>query len=222
MSRPLKISIGEFYHLYNRGVDKREIFLEKSDYERFISLLYFSNSEKKLKLSNYSNHKQRSIFDIDIGESLVSIGAYCLMPNHFHLLIYEKKENGISLFMQRLLTAYTMYFNKKYNRTGSLFQGTYKSQHADTDRYFKYLFSYIHLNPVKLIDPFWKENGLADINKAYAFLDNYLYSSFLDYKGLERKLGKILSKETVLDCFENKDAFIKNITEWLEYKDLLL
>ena len=91
------------------------------------------------------------------------------MPNHFHILVKEKIENGISKFMGKLTTGYSMYFNKRYDRTGSLFQGVFKSVHADSDEYLKYLFAYIHLNPIKLINPEWKENGIKDKNRANAF-----------------------------------------------------
>jgi len=101
---------------------------------------------------------------INRGEQLVNIVTYCLMSNHFHLLIYEKTEGGISKFMQKVTTAYTMYFNKSKQRTGALFQGKFKAKHASiNDNYLKYLVAYIHLNPIKLIDAQWKENGRLGI-----------------------------------------------------------
>ncbi|OGJ11058.1 hypothetical protein A2467_03325, partial [Candidatus Nomurabacteria bacterium RIFOXYC2_FULL_36_8] len=142
---------GEYYHIYNRGVEKREIFLDKEDYFHFLKLLYICNSNKSITLRNISDN-------FDRGETIVDIGAYCIMPNHFHVLCYEKIENGISTFMKKLSTAYAMYFNKKYIRTGILFQGRFKSEHANTDGYLKYLYAYIHLNPAKLKNPKWKED----------------------------------------------------------------
>ena len=117
MSRKIIFSLGENYHIYNRGNDKRVTFQNKTDYDRFIALLYLCNSVKNIRLSDYPKVKLEKLLDIKRGETIVDIGAYCLMPNHFHLLIHEKTENGISKFMQKLLTAYTMYFNKKNERT---------------------------------------------------------------------------------------------------------
>ena len=122
MSRAFAFTIKEYYHCYSRGTEKRKIFLNKKDYERFISLLFVCNSTKTIHLSDFSKKTFGEIFNIERGDSLVEIGAYCLMPNHFHLLLREKKQGGISLFMQKIITAYTMYFNKKYERTGSLFK----------------------------------------------------------------------------------------------------
>jgi putative transposase len=166
--RLISFSGGEFYHVYNRGTDKRAIYLDKSDYKRFIELLYLSNSSHSFVVRDiYRNNE--SIYEYDRGDLLVAIGAYCLMPNHFHILVTPLVENGISKFMNKLCTSYSMYFNKKYNRTGALFQGKFKAEHADRDEYLKYLYAYIHLNPVKLIDSTWKEEGIKDAGKKLEF-----------------------------------------------------
>ena len=112
--RKQSFAISEYYHLYNRGVEKRKIFLDKRDYLHFLYLMYVCNTIKNIKTRDLGN-------DFDREETIVSIGAYCLMPNHFHILVKEKTNNGISLFMRKLLTAYAMYFNVKYKRTGRLY-----------------------------------------------------------------------------------------------------
>jgi len=152
-------------------------------------------------------------------ETLVYIGVYCLMPNHFHLLIKEKMENGISKFMQKLLTAYSMYFSKKYKRTGGLFEGKFKSQHISTDRYLKYIFSYIHLNPIKLIEPKWKEKGIRNIKGALIYLKTYQHSSYLDYLNEDRLKLKILDKKEFPKYFSSKNSFEREIFAWLKYKE---
>ena len=162
-------AVGEFYHVYNRGTDKRKIFLSQADYQRFIILLYLANSNQPVRIDLRRNSVEK-LFEADRGKDLVDIGAYCLMPNHFHILLKEKVENGISLFMQKITTAYTMYFNKKHERSGVLFQGVFKSEHLATDNYLKYIYSYIHLNPVKLIEPTWRENGIKNKLKVKKFL----------------------------------------------------
>src|SRR3989344_7999827 len=113
---------GEYYHIYNRGNSKQKIFHNKADYERFISLLYLSNSGNNFKIDYIGKH---NIYITDRGSRLVSIGAYCLMPNHFHILITPLVEGGVSKFMQKMTTAYSMYYNQKYRRTGGLFEGKF-------------------------------------------------------------------------------------------------
>lgn len=214
MLRGFSFSIDEFYHLYNRGTDKRTIFPTLSDYERFVVLLYLCNGKTPIV---FREIPEEDFFTFARGEALVDIGAYCLLPNHFHLLLREKIEGGISVFMRKLLTAYSMYFNKKNERTGNLFEGTYKARHADTDNYLKYLFSYIHLNPAKKVDANWKTNMRTNPGKIFDYINRYPYSSFLDYRGQARKEGAILNKAAFPDYFESKRDVVRSITDWLEY-----
>ena len=213
MRRPFSFSLHEFYHLYNRGTEKRIIFMDTDDWEHFLSLLYLCNNKNPIVFRELPH---KDLFNVERGETLVDIGAYCLMPNHFHILVREKIENGISNFMKKLSTAYSMYFNTKYERTGSLFEGTFKAHHADTDRYLKYLFSYIHLNPVKRIEPDWKTNLRTDSKKIFDYVNTYAYSSFQDYKN-ERKESIILQKNVFPEYFETKAEVNKSLIEWLSY-----
>jgi len=208
---------GEYYHVYNRGNDKRTIFLDASDYSRFLALLYICNNTRIVHLSDYVGSSLHDILSLSRGEMIVDIGAYCLMPNHFHFLLREKKEGGISAFMQKLSTGYTMYFNKKHHRSGSLFEGVFKSKHVDIDEYLKYLFSYIHLNPVKIIDSEWKEKGLNDLQKTKEFLEKYEYSSYLDFIGKTRPENSILSRKEFPDYFETAKDFEDLLNDWLTY-----
>ncbi len=176
--RRVNLVEGEYYHIYNRGNSKQKIFHDKEDYLRFISLLYISNTSESFNFYNLMRDNNFDAYRVKRVNLLVNIGAFCLMPNHFHLLITQISENGLSKFMQKLSTAYSMYYNKKYQRTGGLFEGKFKSQHASTDRQLKYLFSYIHLNPVKLIQKDWKENGIRNKKEAIDFLNKYQYSRF--------------------------------------------
>ena len=143
--------------------------------------------------------------------------AFSFMPNHLHLLLRQLVDNGISKFMQKLTTAYVMYYNKKYKHTGGLFEGKFKSEHVSEERYLKYLFSYIHLNPIKLIQKDWKEVGVKNKKETLEYLYNYQYSSYLDYLGIERIQNNILNKETFPKYFPNKKSFTKEIFEWLNY-----
>ncbi len=219
MTRSINFATDEFYHLYNRGTEKRNIFSSDSDRKRFLTLLYICNSAKSVDLK-LQGRTLEEVLQIDRGPALVEIGSYCLMPNHVHLLVRAKKENGISRFMQKLMTAYTMYFNKRYERSGALFQGKFKATHVADDRYLKYLIAYIHLNPVKIFDPKWKEGGIRDRAGAETFLENYRYSSFLDYWKKESRPERfILTKDSLPAYFENGNDFRKAITEWLSYND---
>ncbi len=119
--------------------------------------------------------------------------------------------------MQKLTTAYVMYYNKKYKRTGSLFEGKFKSEHAGDDGYLKYVFSYIHLNPIKLVEPKWKEVGIKDKNRATDFLKDYRYSSFKDYLKEARIESNILSKKHFPNYFPNSRIFIREILDWINY-----
>ena len=207
---------GEFYHIYNRGNSKQKIFHDKKDYTRFVNLLFLANSKNSFNFFNLL--KDGHLYDFERGETLVDIGAYCLMPNHFHILITPKEENGISKFMQKLTTAYVMYYNQKYKRTGGLFEGKFKSQHLDNDRYLKYIFSYIHLNPVKLIESKWKETGLKNKNRTLSFLKRYVFSSYFDYKGENREQALIINKAAFPNYFPTQKHFDAEILDWINYQ----
>lgn len=202
-ARKTNLVVGEYYHIYNRGNNKNNIFHEKQDYDYFINLFILMNSQSRSRSRYINNTKVK-------GDKVVSIGAYCLMPNHFHLLLKQEKDNGITKFMQKLSTAYVMYYNKKYKRTGSLFEGKFKSKNASEDIYLKYLFSYIHLNPLKLVDKEWKSKKLN--KKDYEFLTKYKYSSFNEYVN-----GKFffISKGSFPKYFPTKKVFINEIKSWL-------
>jgi putative transposase len=209
----------EFYHIYNRGNSKQKIFLDTKDYQRFVDLLCAVNREEKFNFAD--SIKGISTYEKDSENPLVAIGAYCLMSSHFHILLTPLTENGVSKFMQKLSTAYVMYFNQKYKRTGALFEGKFKSQHAGEDRYLKYLFSYIHLNPIKLIQKDWKEKGIKNKNEAIKFLSEYGYSSFLDYVEVTRLQNKILNQKPFPSYFFNKKDFLKEIFEWISFDQTL-
>lgn len=205
---------GEYYHIYNRGNSKQKIFQEKEDYEYFLKLLFIANGEEKFKF----HFLEGNVYEEKRGNQLVGIGAYVLMPNHFHILITELEDRGISKFLHKVSSSYSHYYNKKYERTGSLFEGKFKSEYADNDRYLKYLFSYIHLNPIKLIQSKWKEEGIKDKQKVLDFLLDYKYSSYKDYLETQRQENLIINKEIFPDYFPSKGLFLKEIFDWIKLK----
>ena len=211
-TRNIDFSIGEYYHVYSRGVDKRPIFIDEDDHKRFVKLLYVANSDKVVHLSD---HKGKDLADIVRGECVCAIGAWCLMPNHFHLLIKELVDGGLIKFLSKLLTSYSMYFNKKYDRVGPLFQSRFKAEHVDWDVYLKYLYAYIHLNPIGIIDSGWKLKNITDRTRAKSFLDSYPYSSYQDYCGIIRPEGAILNKTEFPEYFNSGVDFEAMIQGWM-------
>jgi len=200
---------GEFYHLYNRGTEKRLIFLDKNDYDYFLFLMYICNTQKSIKLRDIGKNFNRE-------KTIVDIGVYCLMPNHFHIFVHEKTEGGISKYMLKLMTGYSMYFNKKYERTGKLYEGVFKSNHASSDRYLKYLYSYIHLNPAKLIDKNWKEHKKRNFHILLKYVFDYKYSSLKEYMNSN---FKIVNPTPFPTYFKKPNDHKKELFEWLSFEE---
>lgn len=202
---------GEYYHIYNRGIDKRVIFRSRKDYERFMMLLYLANSNDSFRLDIILNRQRKTFSEIlvmDRGEPLVSIGVWCLMTNHFHLLIRQEVDGGITKFMRKLGVGYSMYFNIRYERSGALFGGLFKSKLIGTDdNYMRQLFGYIHINPLEIAFPEWENQvskSSADIKK---FLESYRYSSYLDYLGIDRVEKNLIKIENFPDYFQGAQSF---------------
>jgi putative transposase len=182
-----------------------EIFHDQQDYLYFKNLLSIMNLEQRFKTRFVATDQQKE-------QKLVSIGAYCLMPNHFHILVRQEKDNGVSLFMQKVSTAYVMYYNKKYKRTGSLFEGKFKSKYAGIDTYLKYLFSYIHLNPLKIVEPDWKTKiKLGQAESGYFSIVNYPYSSAAEYA---KSSFDIVDKTSFPDYFPTPEGFKRDLFSW--------
>ena len=160
--RKVKFVNGEFYHIFNRGVDKRNIVMDEKDSERFLQGLVEFNTREPIG-SIYEN----SFLDKIKGKPLVNIICYCLNPNHFHLVLEQVVENGISLFMKSVSLGYAKYFNNKYGRSGALFEGRFKVKHIDDNNYLLHTSAYVNLNDMvhrlglpisKLIRSSWRED----------------------------------------------------------------
>lgn len=207
--RKLRFAEGEYYHVYNRGVDKRDVFLHRGDYERFLFMLFACNDTRPLL-----NGGLASIESIPQRDNIVDIVCFCLMPNHYHLLLRQKTEGGISAFMQKIGTAHTMFFNVKYQRSGSLFQGTFKAVHIDADAYLSHLTRYIHLNPAELRESHWKEKGIDQWESTYAFVKNYPWSSYSDYLG-QKQFSHILNHNLISELYGSSQDYEIFMKEWL-------
>ncbi len=177
---------GGYYHVYNRGVEKRVIFLDDQDYTVFIGLLkkYLAGEEDARK-----NRHPYSQLDKD-----VQLLSYCLMPNHFHLLLHQTSIDGVTRLLRRLSTGYVMYFNNKYRRVGTLFQGKFKAVRINSDAYLQHISRYIHLNP-----------------KDYKA---WRYSSYVYYSG-ERKTPKWLDAPQLMHIFDdNREEYLQFVDDY--------
>ena len=221
MKKPQFIE-NQIYHIYNRGVEKRNVFLEDKDYFRFIhDLLEFNDEDSAVNVAYYLNNQSKEVElqylkkERKPRKLLVEILIFTLMPNHFHLVLKQKKEKGIVKFMQKLGTGYTNYFNKKYERVGSLFQGRFKAVLISEDAHFIHLPFYIHTNP---LDLYYGSSTSIDWQKQIKFLENYRWSSFLDYIG-KKNFPSVTSRNFILDFFESEKKYKKATEEWIKEKE---
>jgi len=193
-------------------------------------LLYTCNSTRPIHISNLHHPARQGpalghVLACKRGERLVDIGAYCLMPNHLHLLLREIDYGGISSFMQKVGTGYTMYFNKKYERTGALFSGKFKAVHIESDAHSRRVINYIHANSAELFEPGWKKGVVRNEAKLKNRLLTYPYSSLIDYEGAERPQAVLLAKDAALELVDTVPSFKALITDARAFynyeKDLL-
>lgn len=191
---------GEYYHVYNRGSEKRDIYLKSRDYERFLETIhYYQFIGPKPKFSQFTKANLYQFKPIQANK-LVEIISYCLMPNHFHFLLRQLKDDGISIFMSQLCNSYTKYFNTKYNRIGPLLQGRFKSVLIENDEQLIHTSRYIHLNPV--------------VSKLVARLEQYPWSSYFEY--ISNTKGLCSTKE-VLNFFPSKEKYRKLLEDQIDY-----
>lgn len=196
---------GEYYHIYTRGVDKRVIFSDDHERTRFIHSLYL--------LNNFLDIPPRfDVVKLEPQELLTSVEPYveivagCLMSNHYHLMLTPKRKDGVSKFLHKIGTSYTKYFNKKHERTGSLFESTFKAKFVDRQEYAVYLTQYIHLNPIELYQAkLGTDEGLKEVEK-------YQWSTLPDYLGKKSNFSVTVSLD-----------FMKSVldTDFNEYKKIL-
>ena len=231
MSEFRQIETGGIYHVFNRGVDKRKIFNNNQDYTRFILGLYlFNDVNNKYDIWTSLNFKKQATLNIlrpTIGlpgnpivgrdNQLVEILAFVQMPNHYHLLVRQRQDNGISKFMHKLGGGYSKYFNQQNDRSGVLFQGPYKTVPIKTDAQLTIIFSYIHTNPVELIEPEWKELKVKNKKNAMQYLENYKWSSYRDYIGVPT-FPAVIDREFFLDLLGGENECRKYIEDWVSFK----
>ncbi len=228
MKRKHPLVVGKIYHIYNRGVAKDFICKEEADFWRFLQgLVLFNNKESATNIL-WQLQKTRGRLTLNVlkdylieqgqeREPLVRIIAYCIMDNHFHLLVEEIQEGGITKFMQKLGRGYAGYFNNKYERVGGLFQGRFKNALVENEQYLLYLLVYINvLNPAGLVESNWKEKGVQNIKKVLKFAAEYSWSSHQDYIGTRKSL--IIDKKGLKKILPLSQEYIDLVGNVLEEK----
>ena len=214
--RNFEFAIDEFYHVFNHGNGDRLTFLDDKDKRHFTHLLFLTNGSNTFEFSDLN---LASIYQFNRGETLVDIGAWCLMDNHYHFLFKERIEGGIMKFVQRLVASYTMYFNARHKKRGSIFEGPFKAKPVEFDEYLRHLFAYIHLNPAKMVKPDWKGGKLVGDQKVWDHLNTYQFSSYHDYLGKDRSEKVTLNKAAFPEYFNNPKEVEEDMLDWLNFGD---
>jgi len=225
IKRPQLVN-GEIYHIVIRAIEVFKLFRDEKDYLRMVHDLFEFNDEDPV-LSSYRNwiNRARTVLATlspkfrKKRKLLVEILAFCLMPNHVHLLVRQLREGGISKFMRKIGAGYGLYYNQKYKRSGHLFQGRYRIVHIKTEEQLKTVFVYIHTNPVAIIVPGWKEKGIKgqDLQKLLKFLENYRWSSYPDY--LEKQnFPSLTAREFLTKVMGGVKGCQKFVNSWLRFK----
>ena len=201
--------------MLNRGVDKRKIVLNEEDHIRFVHDLFVLNDKQHvLRFDAPDRREQQRVRSL-----LVHIHAFCLMPNHYHLLLSEATKNGISQFMKKLNMGYAKYFNEKYDRSGALWQGKYKKKIIERDAHFLYIPYYIHLNALDLSMPEWREGKVKNTSQALKKLKGYRWSSHLDYLGV-KNFPSITEREFLAQTIGTRERYEKEIGNIISNTDL--
>ena len=207
--RKVTLEKGEYYHLYSRGVDRRSIYEDQRDYNRFIKMLsYYRQIKPPVKFSLWENPVHRPSKEGDqLPKYLISLVAYCLMPNHFHLLVKQEANQGVTLFMHRLLNSHTHHFNLRHGRKGSLFQSRFQAIHVSDNEQLLHLSRYIHLNPRKarLVN----RAGDYSFSSMNQFLDN---GGIVDAKIVMDQFSSPSDYELFVESYEDTDSQIAKIT----------
>jgi putative transposase len=196
MLRDVPLTTGEIYHVYNRGAHKQPVFTCAADYRRFQIYLHLANHSAPIIVRDILiQEKYREPFSgFPADKSLVDICAYSLMPSHFHLVLKQKTDGGITRFMKKVCGGYSTYFNLAHKHSGTLFQGNFKSSHIDSDPYFLWIFAYVHLNAPssngKKARKDEEDRSQADLEDV---LRKHAYSSYIDYYLAERPERSILA-----------------------------
>ncbi len=221
--RLVEFSEGEWYHCYSRTIDNSRPLEDTAEVERFLETLYLANSADAMPNipQLHSTKTHTDIFSISCRQPLVSIGCYCIMPTHYHLLLQPITENGVSDFMQKMGTGFTRFYNEKHDRVGNLFIKPFRSKHINDDAYMDRVVQYIHLNAVELFEPQWKQGIIRDLSSLKKKLHDYEYSSLWEHEGKKRPQSAILNLDAISLVRDNTVYMTQMIAEAVEYYQFL-
>lgn len=215
---------GEIYHIVIRAVEGIELFRDKKDYSRMTSNLFEFNDEAPIGwqyryryLRNQNQSHGKISREFRKRETVVEILAFCLMPNHVHLLVRQIRDAGISKFMRKIGAGYSAYYNQKYKRAGHVFQGRHKLVHIENDKQLYTIFVYIHTNPVAILFPKWKEKGIKNARKTINFVENYRWSSYPDYLG-RKNFPSLTNREFLIETMGGVKGCKESVDGWLQFK----
>ncbi len=238
MQRKFSFEQGKIYHVFNRGVEKRDVFLSEGDRWRFLQGMYLFNDESASTNLLYRLEQEKGKMHFGILRTYIAQGkiqrkpltrivADCLKPNHFHFLLEEIQENGISRFMQKLGTGYVGYFNRKYERVGPLFQGKFKAVEVKNDEQLAYLLVYVNaINPGQEIEPALKAEA-QNPEEILEFIKHYPWSTHLEY--LNKRDSVVAEKGVAGTLFSSPkkyEQFVADVIRgkkkfWFEEKFLM-
>lgn len=197
-SRLTPLASGYYYHVFNRGVAKSPIFFDARSYKRFIDcMVYYQIENPKPRFSLF----KPKVHILDENNKMVEIISYCLMPNHFHLLLYQQRDGGITEFLSKLENSYTKYFNTRFKRVGHLFQGEFKAVLIESNEQLIHVSRYIHLNPLV--------SGLV------SNLNDFVWSSYLEY--VNNPSNYISASEIILNQFSSENTYQRFVQDQIDY-----
>lgn len=212
------------YHIILRGIDDNLIFKDLDDYYRMIFSIYELNNASPTTIQRKREARKRFKKEsggpsstADERDKFVEILSFCFMPNHVHLLLRQIKDAGITKFMAKVGTGFAGYFNRKYQRKGYVFQNRFKDVYIEDDNQLRTVFNYIHANPISLIEPGWKENGINNSETAIDFLKSYKWSSYQGYIG-QKNFDSVTQRDFLLELVGGEQKCGELIADWIKYK----
>lgn len=219
------LDMATIFHVVSRAIESKKIFEDESNKARFVHDLFEFNDEKPaLNVGRLISSKENRMIDVrrqSLGprKLLVKILTFCIMPNHYHLMLTPVVENGVSLFMKKLNGGFAKFYNIKNERKGPLFERKYKAIPVKDEAHFIHLPYYIHCNPLDSFMPEWRDRKISNPQKALKFLENYRWSSHLDYLG-KKNFPSVTQREFLLEFFGGEKGYKSKFEKWIRDLDL--
>ncbi len=227
--RKEKFTNGEIYHVVLKRISDKLLFKDIDDYYRGVFSIYEFNNSKSTQI--YLRRRARiiekkkerdGVLHIDKREKLVNVLAFVLMPNHIHLLLKQLKDKGITSFIRKIGSGYPLYFRNKYDQPnkGYFFQGKFASVHIESDNQLIAVSTYIHTNPLSLIESDWKRGKVKNPQKAIRFLENYKWSSYPDCLG-KKNFPSVTDRSFLLEAIGGQEKAREFVNNWIKYKKII-